>query len=131
MPPALDSVSVRFSEMKLSSSNFPNLKLSHEVCKRLSKRTQADSKWNAPVLSEDGVSRNEMFFSSVPPVRISSPDRSKPCCVVPTCPLLTPPPTSTATLLVFSRCQLGVVRNVTGQYEGCCQIGASRSFMSW
>ena len=38
---------------------------------------------------------------------------------------------SIATWLVLSRCQFGVMRNVTGQYDGFCQIGESRSFINW
>src|SRR5579884_4557998 len=38
---------------------------------------------------------------------------------------------SMATLSVLSRCQLGVMRKVTGQYDGFCQIGESRSFINW
>ncbi len=42
--PLAESVSDRFSEIKLSSSNFPTFTLSHGLFRRLSKRTFADSK---------------------------------------------------------------------------------------
>ena len=29
------------------------------------------------------------------------------------------------------QCQFGVMRKVTGQYDGFCQIGESRSFINW
>src|SRR6266478_3943073 len=108
--------------MKLSSSNFPTFTFSHGLLKRLSNRTLADSKWKAPVSSEEGTSRKVMFFSRVPPVRMSNPLRLKPVVVIFCSPVRA---VSTGTLLTLSRLQYGVMRNVIGQYDGFCQIGAS------
>src|SRR5215471_18574268 len=113
--------------MKLSSSNLPHFTLSQGLWNKLSKRTLADSKWKAPVSSEDGTRRNEMFFSRVPPVRISRPLRLNPVWESPA----TPEGVSAAILFVLSRLQNGVMRNVIGQYDGFCQIGESLSFINW
>src|SRR5438270_11460103 len=112
--------------MKLSSSNFPTFTFSHRLWNRLSKRTFTDSKWKAPVSSAEGTSRKEKLFSRVPPVRISSPLRLKPEVVIRCSPVAA---VSIATLFVLSRLQNGVMRRVIGQYDGFCQIGASRSFI--
>src|SRR5438270_5651947 len=122
---------VRFSEITLSSSNFPNLKLSQGLLRMLSNLTHADSKWKAPVLSDEGTSRNEMLLYRVPAVRMSRPERSKPCELISRSAVFCPANVSTRTLLALSPCQLGTIRNVAGQYAGFCQMGESRSFMSW
>ena len=69
-----------------------------------------------------------MFFSSVPPVRMSNPLRLKPLVVSRCSPVGA---LSTATLFALSRLHDGVMRRVIGQYDGFCQIGASLSFISW
>src|SRR5215475_14039857 len=97
--------------MKLSSSNLPHFTFSQGLWNKLSKRTFADSKWKAPVSSEDGTRRNEMFFSKVPPVKMSKPLRLKPVVAK----LVTPLAVSAEILLVISRLQNGVMRNVIGQ----------------
>src|SRR5579884_2810120 len=112
--------------MKLSSSNLPTLTLSQGLWKRLSNRTLTDSKWNDAVSSDEGTSRKEMFFSSVPPVRMSRPLKLNPVWSRPATPLAV----SAAILLVLSRLQNGVIRSVIGQYDGFCQIGASLSFIN-
>src|SRR5256886_5235803 len=69
---------MRFSEIMLSSSNLPTLMLSQLDFRRLLKRTLADSKPKTASLSAAGTSKKLMFFASVPAVRISIPERSKP-----------------------------------------------------
>src|SRR5438067_925851 len=117
--------------MMLSSSILPNLKFSQGLFNRLSKRTQADSNPNSPVFSMEGTSRKEMLSYNVPPLRMSMPDRSNPW-VLSLVSVVSPgTPVCTSTLLTLSRCQCGVMRNATGQYDGFCQIGESRSFINW
>src|SRR6266404_1850883 len=128
-PPKVERVTTRFSETKLSSSNFPSLTLTHGLWKRLSSLTLTDSKWKAPRLSDEGTSRKEIFLSSVPPVRISSPVKSKPVDVSLRIPGV-PAGVSKEILSVLSRCQKGMMRSVIGQYDGFCHIGASLSFIS-
>src|SRR5260370_40377297 len=118
-PPLPDRVTPRFSEMKLSSSNFPTFTLSQGLWNKLSKRAFTDSKWKAPVSSEEGTSRNEMFFSRVPPVRMSSPPKLNPVVARPVWPLAV----SADILLMLSRLQNGVMRKRIGQYPRCFQMG--------
>src|SRR5580704_15587820 len=109
---------MRFSDSKLSSSNLPTLTFNQGLFRRLSKRTNTASIWNAPVLSEEGRTMYEMFFAKVPSASMSRPLQSKPCCV--TCPSVVEPGVepSTATRLVLTRCHSGVMRNEIGQYDG-------------
>ncbi len=69
----------RFSEIMLSSSNFPTLRFSQGLSPMLSKRRLTASKWKLAKLSEESSATNETFFQSVPAVQRSIPDRSKPC----------------------------------------------------
>src|SRR5271154_261915 len=81
MPPFAERNRKRFSDIRLLSSNLPNLKLNHELPFKLSNRTNALSKWNDAVGSEEGSTRKEILLKSVPAVHRSSPERSKPCVV--------------------------------------------------
>src|SRR5277367_2224408 len=78
MPPLLERNRNRFSEMRLSSSKRPNLTLSQGLFLRLSKRTQAPSKWNTAVGSDEGSNKKEIFLYRVPADHKSMPERSKP-----------------------------------------------------
>src|ERR1700678_2509558 len=78
MPPLLERNRKRFSEIRLSSSNRPNLTLNHGEFFRLSKRIKALSKCHTAVGSDDGSSTNEMFLYNVPADHKSIPERSKP-----------------------------------------------------
>src|ERR1700733_8169851 len=109
---------MRFSEIGLSSSNFPSLKLTQREPTRLSKRTQADSKWKFPLESDEGRMTKETFLNRVPAVHISTPEISKPlvdtrCSVWPLAAF--PEILSTATRSLLSRCHCGVMRKVMGQ----------------
>src|SRR6266853_866657 len=82
-----------FSDVRLSSSNFPNLKFTQRLLNRLSNRTNAFSKWKAPVESAEGSNEKEIFLNRVPAVQRSKPLRSKPCCLtVPSTSTLPAPP---------------------------------------
>src|ERR1700733_14361970 len=109
---------MRFSEIGVSNSNFPSLKLNQREPARLSKRTQADSKWKLPLESDDGRTTKETFLKRVPAVQMSTPEISNPL-VVTRCsvwPLAAfPGIISTATRSLLSRCHCGVIRKVIGQ----------------
>src|ERR1700738_198682 len=105
----------------LSSSNFPTLRFSQRLPFRLSNRTNAFSKWKAPVESAEGRSENEMFLYSVPVAHMSKPERSNPCVV--TLPLICVLVAFPGTGLIYcffllSRCHWGVIRKVIGKYPG-------------
>jgi len=103
---------------RMSSSNLPSLKLSQGDLSRLSNRTQVFSKWKVPSASKDGSTEKEIFLYSVPAVHRSRPERSKPEVVIFASVRwleTTPGVWSRAIRLVFSRCNCGVTRILTGK----------------